>query len=243
MKQSNTDSSVAIITGANSGIGEAIAHRLAYEGWQLVLCGRRSEENERVAHAIRQKYESNPRICQLDVSIEADCLRLVNEAVETEGRVDLLVNNAGIGAGGKIADSDTATFERILRTNLYGTYWCSREVYKVMRGQPVTAGKGLRGSIINISSVCGIDAWAGSGIYCASKHGVMALTRAMSDEGKEDFIRVTSVCPALVATPMSNVTGPEYIQPEDVAGTVSYLLGLSAAVWPTEMVLPRRGAS
>ena len=101
---------------------------------------------------------------------------------------------------------------------------------------------GLRGSIINISSVCGLDSWEGVGLYGTSKHGMMGLTRSLAAEGAEDGIRVAAVCPAMVSTPMTEVSGPDYITPEDIAGTVAYLLSLSPAAWTREIVVNRRGA-
>ena len=99
-----------------------------------------------------------------------------------------------------------------------------------------------RGFIINISSVAGKQAWSGTGTYSASKFGLLGLTHALADEGKADGIKVTAICPALVATPMTGVSGPDYLQPEDIAETVLYLLRLSPAAWPTEIVLERKGA-
>ena len=97
-------------------------------------------------------------------------------------------------------------------------------------------------AIINICSVAGKQAWSGSGTYSASKFGVLALTQALADEGKEHDIKAAAVCPAMVATPMTGVSGPDYLQPEDCAETVLYLLRLSPAAWPTEIVLERKGA-
>ena len=233
---------VALVTGGNSGIGEAIVRALARGGWRLVVAGRRQPENEKVAADVAREFgvEAMPRAG--DVSREADCLNLIQDTVSSWGRLDLLVNNAGIGGGGKIAESSTEDFDRVVRTNLYSTYWCSREAYRHMTTQPVDTDSGLRGAIINISSLCGIEAWAGSGIYCASKHGVMGLSRAMADEGGQDLIRVAAICPAMVATPMTGVAGPDYIAPDDIASTVVYLLGLTSAAWPVEVVVRRRGA-
>jgi NAD(P)-dependent dehydrogenase (short-subunit alcohol dehydrogenase family) len=82
----------------------------------------------------------------------------------------------------------------------------------------------------------------GTGTYSASKFAVLALTQALADEGKTDDIKAVAICPALVATPMTGVSGPDYLQPEDVAETVLYLLRVSPAAWPTEIILERKGA-
>lgn len=82
----------------------------------------------------------------------------------------------------------------------------------------------------------------GGSVYCASKHGMQGLTRALADEGAESRIRVAAICPAMVSTPMTGKSGPDYITPEDIARTLGYLLDLSSAAWPREIVVNRRGA-
>jgi 3-oxoacyl-[acyl-carrier protein] reductase len=226
---------VAIVTGGNSGIGRAIALALAGEGADVVVSGRRQKENERVAGQIQTKFGRKALAIQADVSKETDCDRLIAETVAGFGKLDILVNNAGIYAGGKIADTSTEDFDRVLKTNLYGTFWCSRAAFRQMQKQH-------GGFIINISSVAGKESWSEEGAYSASKFGVMALTQALADEGKPHNIKCCAICPALVATPMTGVTGPDYIQPEDIAETVLYLLRLSPAAWVTEIVVSRKGA-
>ena len=100
-----------------------------------------------------------------------------------------------------------------------------------------------RGIIINVSSLAGKQAWSGTGTYSASKFGVQGLTQSLANEGKADRIKAVAICPAMVATPMTGVSGPDYLQPEDIAETVLYLLRLSPAAWPMEVVLERRNAS
>ena len=228
----------AIVTGGNSGIGLAISTTLARVGMNIVVAGRRQSQNESVARELAQRHAVEMDACTADVSQETDCERLVRQAVARFGSIHLLINNAGIGGGDRIEKTSTAVLDRVLKTNLYGTFWCSRAVYPHLRknaGSP-------RGVIINICSVAGKQAWSGSGTYSASKFGVLALTQALADEGKEDDIKAVAVCPAMVATPMTGVSGPDYLQPEDCAETVLYLLRLSPAAWPTEIVLERKGA-
>jgi 3-oxoacyl-[acyl-carrier protein] reductase len=156
--------------------------------------------------------------------------------------LDLLVNNAGMGGMGSILESKSEEFDRVMRTNLYSTYWLSREAFRFMKDQEQADNFAVRGSILNTASVCGVDAWSGTAIYSASKHGMMGLTRAMADEGAEHFIRVAAICPAMVSTPMTGCSGPEYISASDIAHSVAYLLDLSSAAWPVEVVIPRRGS-
>ena len=149
------------------------------------------------------------------------------------------MNNAGVGGHKVVAKTPTDDFDRILKTNLYGTFWCARAAYRQMQrneGDP-------RGVIINVSSLAGKQAWSGTGAYSASKFAVLALTQALADEGKVDDIKAVAICPAMVATPMTGVSGPENLQPEDIAETVLYLLRLSPAAWPTEIVLERKSAA
>jgi 3-oxoacyl-[acyl-carrier protein] reductase len=231
----NLKGKVAIVTGGNSGIGRAIATALARAGADLSVAARRARETETAAFELRQRFGCKTLAIRADVSREADCERLVHETLAHLGRVDILVNNAGIYAGGRIADTTTEEFDRVLKTNLYGTFWCCRAAFPIM-------AKMGGGYIINISSLAGKEAWAETGPYSASKFGIMALTQALADEGKPHNIKCTAICPALVATPMTGVSGPEFLQPEDVAETVLYLLKLSPAAWPLEVVLPRKAA-
>lgn len=234
----------AIVTGGNSGIGEAIAHALAAEGANVVVAGRRQDRNEAVAADLRKRYGIIAEAIASDLSLEDDCLRLIAETIERFGQLDILINNAGRGIDSKhIADSTTEDLEKTLRANLHSAYWCSREAFKRMRELPDPASPTeTRAAIINIASVCGVEAWAGAGIYCISKHAMMGLTKAMADEGAEKRIRVSAVCPGLVATPLSGAEGPDVIAPSDIAATVIYLLKLGAAAWPVSIVVDRRGA-
>ncbi|CAI9086141.1 NAD(P)-dependent oxidoreductase [Candidatus Methylacidiphilum fumarolicum] len=227
---------IAIVTGANSGIGKEIAYALSASGASVVIASRRMELNQQVALEIETKTFAKTLPLEIDVSKEESCIRLITETVNCFGRIDILVNNAGIGIYAPLDELSTLSFDRMLKTNLYGTFWCSREAFKQMKKQQTG------GYIINISSLAGVEAWANTAGYSASKFGVMGLTKAMADEGKRYNIKVTAICPGMVATPMTGVEGVFYIQPEDIAQTVLYLLSLSEACWLTEIVIPRKGA-
>ncbi|ACD82770.1 SDR family oxidoreductase [Candidatus Methylacidiphilum infernorum] len=227
---------VAVVTGANSGIGKAIAFALASSGAQLIVAARRMDLNRKVALEIEWETSSKAFPMETDVSKEEQCIKLIEETVHRYGRIDILVNSAGIMVYSPLEELSTEDFDSVIKTNLYGTFWCSKEAFKQMIRQQ--AG----GYIINISSLAGIDAWSGTAGYSASKFGIMGLTKALADEGKKYDIKVTAICPALVATPMTGVEGENYLQPQDIAQTVLYLLSLSGACWPTEIILPRKGA-
>jgi 3-oxoacyl-[acyl-carrier protein] reductase len=238
-KHKDLKGKVAVVTGANSGIGQAIATALGEAGCNLVISGRRQSGNQAVADELARKCNVRTHAVEADVSREADCARLIQEAVAKFATIHILINNAGIGGGGLIAETKTEDFDRVLKTNLYGTFWCARAAYAQMKrnkGDP-------RGVVINISSLAGKQGWSGTGTYSASKFGIIGLTQALADEGKADHIKAIAICPAMVATPMTGASGPDYLQPEDIAETVTYLLRLSPAAWPIEVVLERRDAS
>jgi 3-oxoacyl-[acyl-carrier protein] reductase len=230
---------IAVVTGGNSGLGLSIATAMAQAGCHLVLSGRRQSRNQAVANDLARKFSVQTHAVEADVSREADCVRLIQEAVAKFGTIHCLINNAGIIGGGRVAETKTEEFDRVLKTNLYGTFWCARAAYsQMMRNKSDPCGV-----IINISSLAGKQAWSGIGTYSASKFGMIGLTQALADEGKADHIKAIAICPAMVATPMTGASGPDYLQPEDIAKTVTYLLSLSPAAWPTEVVLERRDAS
>jgi len=230
----------AIVTGANSGIGKAIATTLAREGANVVIAARHQARNEDLADQLTKSFGVKALPVETDVSKEGDCEMLMERTMAKMGEIDVLVNNAGIGGGTSIVSTTTEDFDHVLKTNLYGTFWCSRAAFREMKNNRRNGDP--RGMIINISSLAGKEAWAGTGTYSASKFGVIALTQALAAEGKEVDIKACAICPAMVATPLTGVSGPEYIQPEDVAETVVYLTHLSKATWPMEIVLPRKGA-
>ncbi len=230
---------VSIVTGGNSGIGLAVATALARSGSNIVIAARHQKRNLAVAEDLVRKFGVRTFAVETDVAREADCERLIQQTVAQLGTVHLLVNNAGVGGHKAVAKTSTDDFDRILKTNLYGTFWCARAAYRQMQRNE----EAPRGVIINVSSLAGKQAWSGTGAYSASKFAVMALTQALADEGKADDIKAVAICPAMVATPMTGVSGPDYLQPEDIAETVLYLLRLSPAAWPTEVVLERKGAA
>jgi 3-oxoacyl-[acyl-carrier protein] reductase len=197
---------VAVITGGNSGIGKAIAIALARNGANIVIAGRRQRENARTAHELSGPYRVLTTAIPTDVAKEEDCERLIKESVKQFGAIHILVNSAGIIGGDTIARTPTRDFDRVLKTNLYGTFWCARAAYKQIQKNKSKAGE-PRGIIINISSLAGKSAWTGTGVYSASKFGIMGLTQALADEGKHDNIKAMAICPAMVATPMTGKKG------------------------------------
>ena len=148
---------VAIVTGSSSGIGKALALRFGEEGAKVVVAARRwalcCQTVEQIEKAGGKAFAQ-----QTDVSQEEQVKALLAETVSRYGRVDILVNNAGIFGGGRVADTDTKTFDKVMATNLRGTFLCCRAGFQQMKQQ-------RGGLIINMSSVAGVQAWAGTGTY------------------------------------------------------------------------------
>ena len=226
---------VAIVTGSSSGIGKAIALVFANEGAKVVVAARRSGLCRQVVEQILKRGGEAISV-PTDVTEEAQVERLMTETVKRFGQLDILVNNAGVGEGGPIADTSTEAFDRVINTNLRGAFFCSRAGYRRMTRHG--------GIIINMSSVAGVQAWAGTGAYSASKHGMMALTRAMADEGRRHKIKVCAICPAAVADALVDASPDEIerggaISPYDVAETAVYLAALGPHAIVQQVVIDR----
>ena len=232
-------SKVAIVTGSSSGIGKAIALQFAEEGARVVVAARRKALCEKtVAQILKRGGEA--KAIQTDVSEESQVKRLIAEAVKHYGRLDILVNNAGIGGGGRIAETTTDMFDRVMNTNLRGTFFCCRAGFRQMM-------KNGGGIILNMSSVCGVQAWAGTGTYSASKHGIMALTKALADEGRPYKIKVSAICPGGVADSLvdaspEEIARSEQISPYDIAETAVYLASLGPYSVVHQVIVDRLGA-
>lgn len=229
----------AIVTGSSSGIGKAIALRFGDEGAKVVVAARRLNLCEQTVAQIRQAGGEAFAI-QTDITEEHQVEALMQDTVRQYGRIDLLVNNAGIFGGRHVAETTTAAFDEVMSINLRGTFFCCRAGFKQMKKQ----GGGL---IINMSSVAGVQAWAGTGTYSASKHAVMALTRSLADEGRQFNIKVSAICPAGVADELvdaspADILRSEKISPWDIADTAVYLATLGPYAVVQQVVLDRLGA-
>ncbi len=229
----------AIVTGSSSGIGKAIALRFGVEGANVVVTARRMALCEQiVAQIVKEGGEA--WAIQTDVADERQVERLIEETVKRYGRLDILVNNAGIVAGGRLAETTTHSFDEVMNVNVRGTFFCCRAGFRQMKQQ----GGGL---IINMSSVAGVQAWAGTGAYSASKHGIMALTKSLADEGRPHHIKVSAICPGAVADELvdassEDILRSEKIDPFDVAETAVYLATLGKYSVVHQIVIDRLGA-
>lgn len=186
---------VAIVTGAGRGIGRSIATALAKDGYTLVLNYR---SNKAELESFVTEIGATATLVQGDVCNFDDAENLVKAAVETYGRLDLLVNNAGITKDTLLLRMSEEDFDSVTNTNLKGTFNCSKHAAKVMFKQ-------RSGSIINISSVVGITGNIGQSNYAASKAGVIGFTKAVARELAPRGVRVNAVAPGFIATQMTEV--------------------------------------
>ncbi|MDI6694026.1 MAG: SDR family oxidoreductase [Anaerolineales bacterium] len=210
----------AIVTGGGTGIGRGIALALAQEGARLVLCGRRLERIQSVASEV-QAMGGEALAVQADVSHEQDVARLTQAAIETYGRVDILVNNAAVFEEGELHALSIESWDRVMAVNLRGAYLCIRQVLPLMRAQ-------RSGQILNISSESGIEYYRGDGAYGLSKHALNDLGEYVQRENQDFNIRVNTICPGMVVTEMTKgspgLNEEKCLYPEDIADLAIWLL-------------------
>lgn len=222
----------ALVTGGSSGIGLAIARALRDDGYELTLASRTAEKVEAAA------AELDAHAVAADVSREDDCERLVAAHAERFGGLDVLVNSAGIGIGGRIEDLQAKHVDLQLGVNLRGLILVTRHALPLL--------KASRGHVINLASIAGTEPTPGLAVYGATKAAVLALTRSLNAEVEGDGVRCTAVAPAFVDTPMASWSGipPEQmIRPEDCAELVRAVLRLSPYARVPALVVERVGAA
>ncbi|HMD10550.1 MAG TPA: SDR family NAD(P)-dependent oxidoreductase [Candidatus Acidoferrum sp.] len=210
---------VALVTGGNRGIGRAIALRLAQLGAAIAICGRNAQALATTEAEL--KKSGSPIHAQIaDVSQSAEVTALVDKTQSALGPISILVNNAGIGLFGPAHEKTEADWDRVLNTNLKSVFLVSRAV------APAMIQRGA-GDIINISSLAGRNAFAGGGIYCASKWGLQGLSACMAEDLREHGIRVSVICPGSVATEFSTRSSKDpskVLSPEDVSHAVEMIV-------------------
>lgn len=232
----------AIVTGASSGIGLAIAHVLGQEGYGLTIAARRPDKLEAAAEELRADG------CDVEVVAgplsEEDGVRAVVEAHRARyGRLDVLVNNAGVGIGAPVAEIQTKRLDLQLAVNLRSIILFYREAIDLLRAAGAEHRNAL---VVNTASIAGKRGQPWLSVYSATKGAVVNFTEAMHKELSTDGIKSTALCPGFVATPMteyvqSHIPAEEMITPQDIAESVRMLLRLSPACIVPEVQFIRPG--
>ncbi len=183
---------IAVITGAGKGIGKATAELFIKEGAKVILTSRNISDLEQIV-SDNESNKDNITIIAGDISKEDTIGKVIDETISKYGKIDILVNNAGFSVFDNMVDSKTEDFDAIFNTNI-------RALYLITKGFLPHMIKEQSGTIINIASVAGKQGFATGSIYCASKHAVMGLSRALMLEVRQYNIRVCAICPGSVDT-------------------------------------------
>jgi short-subunit dehydrogenase len=193
-----TSNTVILITGASSGIGAALATRLAAKGAKVALAARRRAHLDAVADRVREAG-GTPLVLQADVGEEHDCRRIVDATVDHFGTINVLVNNAGRGNLASVEDTSTDQLERIMRLNVYAPFWSTAQALPVMKANG-------RGHIITVASVAGRMGYPFNAAYVMAKHAVVGFTAALRAELYGTDIHATVINPAGVITEWADAT-------------------------------------
>lgn len=230
MKQSKK---AALITGASRGIGLAIARELAMLGYSLGLVSRSEKDLETAADLIKVEHPGVEIMTgAFDIADDSKIRSFVGDVIDRFEGLSVMVNNAGELQQGT-SQATPETLRRLVEVNLVAATVFAQAVIPAMK----SAGSGY---IVNIASICGVEAFPEWGAYCASKFGLVAYSHALDQELAPYGIKVTALCPSWVNTRLSAhspVKREEMIQPEDLGATVRYLLSLSAGARVREMVI------
>lgn len=220
---------VAVVTGASRGIGKAIAVKLASQGAAVVINYNGSREKAEAVKAEIEAQGGTAYLYQCDVSDYAACETFIQDVIKEHGSLDILVNNAGITRDGLLMKMSEEDFDRVLNTNLKGTFNTIRFATRQMLKQ-------RGGRIINMSSVVGVSGNAGQANYAASKAGVIGLTKAVAREVASRGITVNAIAPGFIQTDMTDVLSDKvkeamvgqiplgrFGQTQDIAEAVAFL--------------------
>ena len=237
-------SRAAIVTGGSSGIGLAIARALGEDGYRLTISSRRPEKLEAAAQQLRDDGLAVDAV-PANMADEEEIRKLVDGHRERCGRLDVLVNNAGLGIGGAVAEAETKKLDLQLNVNLRAVYLLARESIPLLKEAGAEHGKAL---MVNTASYAGKHGQGWLAAYSATKFGVVGLSQALHKELSRDGVQVTALCPGFVATPMTDwiegqVPKEEMIQTEDIAESIRFLLRTSPHCMVPEIQFVRPGDS
>jgi NAD(P)-dependent dehydrogenase (short-subunit alcohol dehydrogenase family) len=234
----------ALVTGGSRGIGLAVARALGQDGYGVTLSARRPEQLEAAAQSLRDEGLDVHGV-PANMAKEEDIQNLAAAHRERFGRLDVLINNAGLGIGGTVADTETKKLDLQLDVNLRGVYLMARECIPMLKEAGAEHGKAL---IANTSSYAGKRGQGWLAAYSATKFGVLGLSQALHKELAGDGIQVTALCPGFVATDMTDwiegqIPKDEMIKAEDIAEAVRFVLRTSPHCIVPEIPFYRSGDS
>ena len=231
----------ALVTGGSSGIGLAIARALGEDGYGVTVSARRPEKLEVAAEGLREAGIEVEAVAA-NMASEEDIKALVRHHRDRFGRMDVLVNNAGVGVGGAIAEAETKKLDMQLDVNLRAVYLTTRECIPMLKEAGAEHRKAL---VANTASIAGKHGQGWLAAYSATKFGVVGFSQALHKEHAADGIQSTALCPGFVDTPMTDwlegVGKDELIRPEDIAECVRFLLRTSPACIVPEVQFIRPG--
>ena len=232
----------AIVTGASSGIGLALDHQLGEEGHGLTIAARRPEKLDAAADELRRAGHA-VEVVAGNMADEGDVRRVVAAHRARYGRLDVLVNNAGVGIGAAVADVQTKRLDLQLDVNLRAPVLFYRECAELLRAAGAEHRNAL---VVNLASIAGKSGQPWLSVYSATKAGLIAWTEAMNKELNEAGVKSVALCPGFVVTDMtefirSQVAQEEMIRPGDIAEAFRFLLRTSPACVVPEIVFQRPG--
>lgn len=208
---------VAVVTGAGSGIGEAIATALGNNGVKVVLAGRNTDKLNAVATQFEQ---GNVKVVATDVTDKREVQQLIDTSKDTFGRLDIVVNSAGQMKSSKITDYNVDDWDSMIDVNVKGT------LYTIQSALP-TLLEQSSGHIINIASISGFEVTKGSAIYSATKAAVHSITQGLEKELAKTGVKVTSISPGMVETPLTehyDFNGRKKLEAQNIADAAIYAL-------------------
>ncbi len=236
---------IVLITGASSGIGRAAALRYADKSYDLILVARRLDKLAELRDEILGLKNIEIQLLQIDISNSKEVENSINSLEDKWKKIDILVNSAGLALGmDKIHESEYNSFDNVVDVNIKGLLYMSKKIISLMLEAKVN------GHVVNLGSTAGRGAYAGGGVYCASKAAVKTLSDAMRIDLIDTPIRVTNIEPGMVETPFSNIRfrgddkkaenvykGIEALTPDDVAEVIVYTTSLPQNVQVCELML------
>lgn len=228
---------IALVTGATSGIGRATATLLARNNYNLILTGRRNDLLDSLKKELEVKYRAEILPLNFDIRVKEEVDQAIESLAERWKKIDVLINNAGLAAGlCHIQDGDEDDWERMIDTNIKGLLYITRRIAPLMIEQG-------QGHIVNLGSIAGTEAYENGNVYCATKHAVNALSKAMRMDLLKDNIKVTQIRPGMVETEFSTVRfhgdeakaqkvyeGVTPLSADDIAETIMFALNRPAHV-------------